>query len=189
MPSPGCQPPITNSCRSLAFTLRHAGERFPGCVRTVEALRHDPLEALLLGRLEQRRALAFEMVPRHRPPVAGGDEVHQQAPALDVRQRHHVVTVEMQQVEHDIRDRHVLRAATYLGGTSDVHAVLQSTEARPAALVERDHLTVEYDGVPVEGSADRGQLGIALRRVDAVAAQQRDPAGAQDASTAACRPT
>ena len=127
---------------------------------------------------------------RNGPATVVRHELGEQPPPLGVRQRHHVVAVEVEEVEHDVADRYFLCPAAHLGGAREVHAMLQPAEARSPVVVERDDFPVEHDGVSAaSASASARELGIAVRRVDAVAAQQRELLGTDDRRGSACRPT
>ena len=106
---------------------------------------------------------------RDGPAAVVGHELGEQSSPLGVRQRRHVVAVEVEEVEHDVADRNLLGPPAHFGRTADVHAVLQPAEAGSTLVVERDDLTVEHDGVPGERVGQCCELGVAIGRVDPVA--------------------
>ena len=79
------------------------------------------------------------------------------------------MAVEPEEVEQDVHDRHVACEAANGGFVVDVHALLETLEARPARVVERDDLPVEHRVARAEDLTELAQLRIAARHVVAVA--------------------
>ena len=151
-----------------------------GLVRAVEPLRDDALEAVLEARREHGRAVADDVIGRA-PRRALEPEVREQLAALGVGQLEQRMPVEPQQVEDEVRDRHLLGEAAHRGLAAHVHPRLQASEARAGRVrfrfLERDDLAVEDRAVRAQRPVQRAKLGIAAGDVVAVAALEADPAG------------
>ena len=103
----------------------------------------DPLQPVLGGGLEQRRAVPLHGVaPQH--PGRQCDAFEDLA-ALRKRERAQVPPVEVQAVEHRIDHRDPLGRLPDVGFPDQVEPVLESREARPPALVGREDLAIEDD--------------------------------------------
>ena len=106
---------------------------------------------------------------RRLPRRAGEPRPSRSCAALLVRKVHRRVPVVPQQIEQHVDHREFVQQARICGVVVDVHALLQSFEARPAVVVERDDLAVEHDVARAERLAELAELRIAVRDVVAVA--------------------
>src|SRR3954452_8714255 len=140
-------------------------------VGAVEPLRDHALDALQPRRLQERRALAA-LVARRAPIRALELALLEQLAALLVGQGHRRMSVEVEQVEDDVRDRRVLHAAPDGRVRGEVHARLEPLEARPALVVEGHQLAVEDHPAGAELVGKPAQLGVAGGEVREVAPLQ-----------------
>src|SRR6266550_595878 len=134
----------------------------------VEAFRDDPLEPLLLRRLEERDARSHE-------PLAAADRAHrrerfvQSAEAFAQRLSREILTVRVEEIEDLVDDRRRSPQLADRRVVTHVHARLQALEAGHALLIERDDLAIDDRLVcPGQGFRDLGPFGVLPRAVEEV---------------------
>ena len=135
------KPTMTKSPVRSALILSQLSLR-PAAIRRVGLLGDDPLEAERAHLLEERFALALDV-------VEGADRAElrerrrQQRLSRDERQRPQVEVLECQQIERVERRRQLDRGAPNLEGRRQAAALLQPREARLAVGVEHDDFAVD----------------------------------------------
>ena len=151
---------------TLALDLepRARASRYVGARRP---LGQDAFEPGLRGGLEEGRSGCLYVVA-----VAGDSErgEHPLEATLSCRERHppEVVSLESQAVEEHGLDRHRGHRARHIGRAGEAHASLEPLEARDAAGVERDDLTIDQEVIEGE-RAERGDYFRIASRHDLLA--------------------
>ena len=104
MPVPRVQPPTTSSCSGRILTFCQAIERLPGWYGRAAVLGHDPFEAALLRRLEERDPVPRDVLAQSDAGI-GAEDLPEQAPTFLERLVEQRPAVEEQQVEDLVHER------------------------------------------------------------------------------------
>src|SRR5690606_14424598 len=118
----------------------------------------DALEAELLHALEQRLALALDVIERADAAVLR-QHAGEQGLALEQRQAAQILAVEREQVEREVDGGQLAGEGVDLAGRGDGRALEQALEDGVAALVGDDELAVEDEVLRSEGGERGGDLG------------------------------
>ncbi len=137
-----------------------------GEVRGPEPLRDDPFQTLCLRRLDERRALPFD-VRGHLEPVVLLHDVAQQLPALLQREAGRLLPIEPEEIEDHERHGDPPADALDLPRVREVHPLLQDLERVLAVVVERHDLAVEHGVHLVHQLVDHVDLGVLAGHVAA----------------------